>query len=135
MNKVIHTLNLDKNLHALALAWTQSQNIFENAVESAREDFPEADDCPVEIRASLTAMGVLQESLQAQFWGAVNEILPDKYADNKQQCNPAKGLVRVLSEKVPNEPDECECDDDETASLDEIMSQAGVQNQDEWGRA
>ena len=130
--KIIHKIDLSRELHALAIAWTQSQNNFENAISSVKGDFPNPDDCPTEIKASLTAMGALGDSLQVQFWDAVKEILPDEYVDNVQQCNPAKGTVRVLDEKMPE--DECECDD-KTASLDEIMEMAGVQNQDEWGRA
>ena len=124
-NKVLHTMNLSKELHALALAWTQSQNNFEDAIKSAQGNFPKVDDCPVEIRASLTALGVLQESLQTQFWGAVNEILPDEYSDNVQQCNPVKGTVRVLDEK---RSDECECDESEgednnsAGSIDDMLN-------------
>ena len=134
-NKVIHTMNLSKELHALAIAWTQSQDNFNGVMKKVEKDFPDPKNCPVEIKASLTALGVLQESLQSQFWDAVNDILPEKYSGNKQQCNPVKGRIQVLDEKVPDKCEECEESEDNSTSLEDIMEQAGVQNADEWGRA
>ena len=132
-NKIIHTINLSRELHALAFAWTQSQNNFDEAMKSAQESFPDVDDCPVEIRASLTAMGALQASLQSQFWSAVEEILPDKYSDNIQQCNPAKGTVRVLDEKRSDECEGNKSEGDDSVSLEDMLGNIdGLESADDY---
>ena len=132
MKKVIHTLNISDNkmLHALALAWTVAQENFDDGIKSAKTDFPDPDNCPDELRATLTAMRALVENLAGQFWSAIDNKLPDEYIDNVKACNPALGKINVYDEK--HDCDNCDSDDS-VGNLDDILSSIeGLESSDDF---
>ena len=124
--KIIHKITLPRELHALALAWTQSKDNFDDVYKQISSDYtPES--CPLEEKSVLSALNHLYESLARQFWHNLDKLVPEKFENNRMQCNPASGEVRILDELHDSEPDDL--------SLDKIMKDAGVQNVDDWAKA
>ena len=131
--KVVYKIDLNKHLKLFALAHAVRQSNI-NA-DCAKESMKDKED--TEALLCVKSVELLYHSLFSQFWDIAHEMAGGKFMDNKAQLNMKDCLVEFYEEKL----EECECDepecesDDESASLDEIMKEAGVQNADDWGRA
>jgi len=131
--KVVYKIDLNKHLKLFALAHAVRQASI-NA-DCAKESMKDKGD--TESLCVIKSVEMLAQTLFSQFWDIAHEMAGEKFIDNKAQLNIKDGIVEFYEEKL----EECECDepecesDDESASLDEIMKEAGVQNADDWGRA
>ena len=97
--KIVKTIELDKNIQSLALAMAVADANFSKAVKIARKKYPNPDNCTNEIKSHLFALSKLYESLNNMLWEQINKLIPEKYINNEMRVNPHLGKV-VISNKI-----------------------------------
>ena len=125
--KIIKKIDLKNHFRLLGLAVAVNEMMLLSQL--AKEN---ADSAPEGVLQSIDG---ICSAMQMKFWDNFSELYP-KYSNNKMQIGGNSKTVEVIvyNEKREGRED-CECEGGETASLDDIMEQAGVQNADDLGRA